>query len=116
MIGQHFTVRQVRYNWRKACCEFLKRLDPELPLYYYTSSHDRFYEGDLPLFDLPAESKRNPTNQRTRRRDRLSQMVYGRATLPEPGARSTRMQYHNVPIKHAWLILTPAKNPGPECD
>lgn len=46
MIGQHFTVQQARYNWRKVCLEFYKRLDPELPFFYYTSSHDQFYEGE----------------------------------------------------------------------
>lgn len=99
MVGQHFTVRQVRYNWRKACCEFSKRLDPELPFYYYTSSHDRFYEGERPSFDVPGQSKRNPRKQRVRRREQLSHLVYGRATLAKPGARSTRMEHHNLPIE-----------------
>ena len=99
LAGKYFTVRVARYNWRKVCIEFSKRLDPNLGYFYHTASHDRFYEGERPSFDTPAESKRNPRKQRVRRRDQLSQLVYGRATLPIPGARSVRLQYHNVPIE-----------------
>ncbi len=41
LIGKHFTLRHVRYAWRKMCSEFSKRLDPDLGFYYFTSSHDR---------------------------------------------------------------------------
>ena len=98
MTGKHFTLRHARYNWRKTCHEFAKRLDPSLPYYYYTSSHDRFCEGEMPSFDVPALSNRNPRKQRVRRREQLSELVFGRATLPKPGVRSTRLEYHNVPI------------------
>ena len=30
--------------------EFRRRLDPDLPFYYYTFAHERFYEGELPTF------------------------------------------------------------------
>lgn len=86
-------------DWRKVCLEFSKRLDTNLGFYYHTSGHDRFYEGERPSFDVPAESKRNSRKQRVRKREQLSQLVFGRATLPAPGARSIRMQYHNVPIE-----------------
>ena len=42
----------------------------------------------LATFDVPGKSRRNPHNQRVRQMDILSQMVYGRVTLPTPGARS----------------------------
>ena len=45
VVGKHFTVKQVQYEWRKLCTEHMKRLDPDTPFFYYTSSHDRFYEG-----------------------------------------------------------------------
>ena len=97
--GKHFTLRTAQYNWRKVCVEFTKRMNPDLPFYYHTSSHDRFYEGDRPSFDAPGKSKSNPRNRRVRKREQLSQMVFGRATLPTPGARSVRMEYHNVPVE-----------------
>ena len=54
MFTIHF-ILQVYYGWRKVVIEFSKRLDPELPFYYYTSGHSRFLlilqtkqEGELP--------------------------------------------------------------------
>ena len=63
LAGKHFTVRVARYNWRKVCIAFSKRLDPNLRYFYHTASYDRFYEGERPSFDTPAESKRNPRKQ-----------------------------------------------------
>ena len=48
MIGNHFTVKDIQFGWRKICNEFAKRLDKELPFYYYTSRHERFFEGERP--------------------------------------------------------------------
>ena len=45
---------QAPYEWRKVCIEFSKRSDPDLPFYYHTTS-DHFYEGNMPAFDEPAE-------------------------------------------------------------
>ena len=97
LARKHFTVRLARYNWRKIRIEFSKRLNPGLGFYYHTSEHDWFYEGERPSFDISASSKRNP-RKRVRQKELLSQLVYGRVSLPTPGARSIRMQYHNVPI------------------
>lgn len=98
MIGSDFTLKQVQQAWRKACVEMTKRLDPALPYFYHTSSHDRFYEGERPNFDDPGKSTRNPRKQRPRRIELLSGMASGRATLPVPGSRSVRMQFHNLPV------------------
>ena len=101
LAGKHFTLRQAKYTWRKASLEFSKRLDPALGFFYHTSSHDRFYEGERPHFDQPSESKsaRNPRHQRIRRKEQPAQLSFGRATFPTPGARSTRTQFHNLPIE-----------------
>ena len=99
LAGKHFTLRTWKYNWRKVCLELSKRLDPDLGFFYHTSSHDRFYEGDRPSFDKGGTSSRNPWNRRVRRRELLSDMVFGRATLSEPGATSLRLQFHNVPVE-----------------
>ena len=41
VIGRNFTVKQVKYEFRRVCMEFTKRLDPDLPYYYHISStHD----------------------------------------------------------------------------
>ena len=51
LVGKDFTLKEVQYSWRKVCFEFFKRLDAGLPYYYYTSAHDRFYEGPHSDFD-----------------------------------------------------------------
>lgn len=97
LIGKHFTLRKVRYAWRKICVEFGKRLDPDLGFYYFTSSHDRFLEGEYPDFDQ--KSTKRTKSVRVRRREQPSLLMVGRATLPQPGSRSTRMTFHNVPLQ-----------------
>ena len=99
-LGKDFTLKHVQYEWRKCCLEFVKHLDPSLPFFYFTSSHDRFYEGPRPDFSQPStnKSKRNPRHQRPRRFEQSGSLAKGRATLPVPGTRSLRMQFHNIPV------------------
>ena len=99
MVGKHFTLKEVKFGWRKACVEFAKRLDPDLKFYYHTSTHDRFYEGPMPDFSQFQHPKRNPRHQRVRRREQPSSLISGRASLATPSARSIRMTYHNVPLE-----------------
>jgi hypothetical protein len=60
MIGNHFTCKAVLLEWRKICIEFSKRLDRDLPFYYYTSIHERFYEGQRTSFNVFVKATRNP--------------------------------------------------------
>ena len=102
VVGKHFTVKQVQYEWRKLCTEHMKRLDPDTPFFYYTSSHDRFYEGPRPQFDECRKSTgscRNPRRMKPPQRDRTALMISGRTTMPTPGAILTRMKYHNLPVE-----------------
>ena len=97
MIGSDFTLKQVQQAWRKACVEMTKRLDPAFPNFYHTSSHDRFYEGEWPNFDDPGKSTRNP-RKCPHRIELLPGMASSHASLPAPGSRSVRMQFHNLPV------------------
>ena len=96
-LGKDFTLKHVQFEWRKLCVEFMKRMDPELPFFYYTSAHDRYYEGPRPSFSQPS-SQQSKREQRPRRIEQPGNLVHGRATLAIPGARSLRMQFHNVPV------------------
>ena len=60
-VGLNFTLKQVQFAWRKVCLEFQKRINEDLPYYYFTSSHDRFYEGPRASFNTP--SKKNKTKR-----------------------------------------------------
>ena len=56
------------YGWRKACLELSKWLDKDLPFYYHTSTHQRFFEGERPDFSQPPAK---PRAQRAARRELL---------------------------------------------
>ncbi len=73
-LGKNFTTKEVDIGFRKVCSEFTKQLDPDLPFYYHTSSHTRYYEGPLPDFSKPSEKKRRK-NHRTPRREQPSAFV-----------------------------------------
>ena len=49
-IGKDFTTRQMQFGFRKVGMEFLRRMYPELPFYYHTSSQTWYSEGPLPEF------------------------------------------------------------------
>ena len=101
-VGKHFTVRQVQLEFRKMSLEFMKRMDPDLHFYYFTSAHDCFHEGPLPDFDQPRprekKSSQNPREMRVPQRDQLGSLITGRASMVTPGALSTRVKFHQVPV------------------
>ena len=90
------------FGWRKACTEFSKRLDPELPFYYHTSHHQRFYEGEMLDFSHPVKKKQ----RRVARRELVTDGIGGRLSMVQRGAGSIRTQYYNVPVEL----------PPPPCD
>ena len=97
-IGQNFTTKQVKFAFRKVCTEFTKRLDPDLPFYYHTSSHSRFCEGPLPDFSEPS-SKAKRKHKTVPRREQPAAFAPRRATMPVKGSLTVRAQFHNVPIQ-----------------
>lgn len=99
MIGDHFTVKEVQFGWRKLCNEFAKRLDRELMFYYYTSRNERFFEGERPGFDVYKKPHSNPRHQKVRRREQPGNLTSGRATLVKTGAQSIRRTFHNLPVE-----------------
>ena len=88
---------QVFYGWRKVTNEFLKRMDPDLPFYYHTSTHTRFYEGVMPTFDT------NPSKRPQKKRIPRYELLWtnNRVTM---AVRSARAQFHNVPLE-LYLFL-----------
>lgn len=74
--------------------EFLKRLDPDLPFYYYTSRGCRFQEGDMPDFSTPAPRPRQP--RRPPRRELLGANQH--VSFAVRGTGSIRARFHNVPV------------------
>ena len=97
-IGKNFTTKQMNLGFRKACIEFTKRLDPDLKFYYHTSSHTRFYEGQLSDF-ADSSRKKKRKNKRIPRREQPAAFAPRRATMPTRGSLTVRAQFHNVPIE-----------------
>ena len=95
-LGQNFSTKEVGFGFRKVCFEFSKRLNPDLPFYYHTSSHTRYYEGPLPEFNVPARKPRKTS--RAPRREQPSVFAPRRATMPVRGSLSVRPKFHNVPL------------------
>ncbi len=95
VVGKNFTLKQVQLAWRKICLEFEKRVNPNLPYYYFTSSHDRFYEGRRPNFeDNPKKAKKS---QRMPVMESSVVFKSGRASMPVNRSLNIRAQFHNIP-------------------
>ena len=95
-VGTNFTLKQVQFSWRKVCVEFRKRLGVDLPFYYYTSAHDRFYEGPCPSFNEPSQTKQK--QKRVPRGEQNTSLASGRATLPVWGTLTVRPMFHKKPV------------------
>ena len=65
---------------QKILSQFSKRIDPDLPFYYYTSSHTRYYEGTHPDFDQPPA--KSPKEKRLPRREQPAAFGPRHATMP----------------------------------
>ena len=96
-IGLNFTLKQVQFAWRKICLEYQKRINDDLPFYYFTSSHDRFYEGPRSSFNM------SPKKKKTKRLPKAEQiqatsLISGRASFPVRGTLTTRPKFHKQPV------------------
>ena len=84
--------------------QFKKRIDPNLPFFYHTSTHSRFYEGLMPDFSV-----QNPKKKVKRLpRYELLGANDSRVTMSVRGDTSIRTKFHNVPIN---LPPPPGTNP-----
>ena len=102
-VGPNFTLKQTQFAWRKVCLEFEKRINPDLPFYYFTSAHDRFYEGPRPSFNEPSKKK----NKRLPRGEQVQSLTSGRATLPVRGTLTIRPKFHKHPVSIPPPSTTP---------
>jgi len=82
-IGEDFTTKQVKYGMQKIMSQFLKCINPDLPFYYYTSAHHRYYEGVHPDFDKAP--LKQPKDRRIPRREQLAGFGPRQATMPVRG-------------------------------
>ena len=80
----------------KVALEFEKRLDPDLPFYYHTSTHTWFSEGLLPDFNQQSMKRKG---RRLPRRELPQAFSVRRATVPVHDNLTVRAQFHNRPME-----------------
>ena len=80
--------------------EFKKRIDPDLPFFYWTGAKQRYTEFDLPSFNKPTAPRiveRLDKVEISRRGD-PGVFVANRASLPQKGQLTVRAQFHKAPV------------------
>ena len=96
-IGSNFNAKQVKFGMHKVYAEFTKRLDPDLPFYYYTSDQKQYYEGPLLEFNQPSTVK--PKAKTVPRREQPTAFAPHHATMPVRGSLSICPKFHNLPLE-----------------
>lgn len=97
-LGLNYNLKAIQNRWRVICNEFTKRIDPDLPFYYYTSEKNRYRIHDMPSFDKPTSTRPARLDfQRLIRREDVGHVVVGRTTMPVRGTRTVRQQFHSNP-------------------
>lgn len=93
-VHDHVFSSQVYYSWRKVTEEFIKKIDPDLPFYYYTSGRSRYYQDLMSDFNTTPAKERKPV--RLPRYELLGSN--NRVTMAVCGDSSVRTKFHNVPV------------------
>ena len=96
LVGKSFTLKRVVDEWKKIGIEFDKRQQKDL--FYYSSSHDRFYEGERPSFNEKPLQPAKPMKVPQRETHYTNSITVGRISLPVRGSVSKRVQFHKGPV------------------
>ena len=95
-----FDLKQFYDQCPKILNEFKKRIDPDLPFFYWTGAKERYTEFDLPSFNKPSGAgnaeRLNKVN--ISRRGDPGVFVANRASLPQKGQLTARAQFHKAPV------------------
>ncbi|XP_035665314.1 uncharacterized protein LOC118408603 [Branchiostoma floridae] len=110
-LGNVFTLKQLHERWPTEVREFSKRIDPDLPFYYWTIS-ERFREAEdtYPSFnDDPEDGRLRLHRLRTCRREDASIFTSARGVLPVRNRGTIRQIMHRpeVPLPEVPNSLLP---------
>ena len=67
----------------------------DLPFYYFTSSHDRFYEGPRSYLTKEKKTKRLPKAGQIQ----VTSLISGQTSFPMCGTLTTRPKFQKQPIR-----------------
>lgn len=106
ILGSIFDIKEFFDEFPKKLNEFVKRIDPDCPFYYWTGCHTCLEDFPLPSFNEPSK---NGTERLDRvilsRRGDPGIFVANRASLPQRGQLTIRANFHRAPVE-----LPPALN------
>lgn len=100
IFGPVFDLKQFYNECPKILNEFRKRIDPDLPFFYWTGAKQRYTEFELPSFNKPSGPgvvERLDKVKISRRGD-PGVFVANRASLPQRGQLTAQAQFHKVPV------------------
>lgn len=100
MLGPNFDLKPFFSQLPKILNEFKKRIDYELPFYYWTGAKTRYSELELPSFNQPSGpgiTERLDKVHISRRGD-PGVFVANRASLPQKGQLTARARFHRAPV------------------
>jgi hypothetical protein len=100
LLGPIFDLKQFYDELPKILNEFTKRIDPELPFFYWTGANARFRNFALPSFNVPSGPDIMERLDRIiiSRRGDPGVFVSNRASLPQRGQLTVRAKFHREPI------------------
>ena len=90
ILGPIFDIKEFFDEFPKILNEFVKRIDPDCPFYYWTGCHTRFQDFPLPSFNEPSKSVI------LSRRGDPGIFVANRASLPQRGQLTVCANFHRV--------------------
>lgn len=100
LLGPIFDMKQFYDELPKILNEFTKKIDPELPFFYWTRANARFRNFALPSFNVPTGPvvlERLDRITISRRGD-PGVFMSNRASLPQRGQLTVRAKFNREPI------------------
>lgn len=97
LLGPIFDHKTFKEQFPKIMNEFNKRIDPDLPFYYWTGVNERYHLKALPSFNQPSQCglERLDRIVFSRRAD-PGLFVANRASMPQHGSLTKRAEFHAV--------------------
>lgn len=96
-LGDVFDHKQFLEQQPKILNEFNKKIDPELPFYYWTGHRHRFSTAPLPSFNEPSGTTERLDRVVLSRRSDPGVFVANRASLPQRNSLTVRASFHKAP-------------------
>lgn len=99
VMGDNFDLKQFFDEFPKVMSEFVKRIDPELPFFYWTGHQTRYRHFALPSFNVPSAGGIERLDQiQVSRRGDPGVFVANRASLPQRNQLTVRATFHRAPV------------------